>query len=349
MPTTAADVLPALGAAAAVALLCRPRVLRVGAVITSASTLLFLLVPGAVGENITRLQWMVATPLLVAFGQTPACLSRLTRRWRAALLVAVTLATAVAPGLDVVNQLSSSRDPSTAQAFYQPLVHELVAERAREPQLVGARVEVLDPRTHWSSVYVADRVPLARGWDRQADAALNPLFYTPGALDASSYTRWLHSLAVGWVAVPDTPLDYASVAEARLIASGVPALRRTWSGADWTLYRVRDATPLVDGASLVGVDPSGVTVDVPRAGAVEIRVRWDPSLVARGPGGEVLGRACLAPTATGMLLARLPSGRWLITPDLSEALTGRWASSLGSPQSTDCTGGLVGSSRARPR
>ena len=52
-------------------------------------------------------------------------------------------------------------------------------------RFVGARIEesplrvVVEPASHWSSAYLSARVPLARGWERQVDAAVNPQFYRP--------------------------------------------------------------------------------------------------------------------------------------------------------------------------
>ena len=46
---------------------------------------------------------------------------------------------------------------------------------------------------------------IARGWERQLDRKLNPLFYEDenGGLDPEAYRHWLDDLAVGFVAVPD--------------------------------------------------------------------------------------------------------------------------------------------------
>ena len=113
--------------------------------------------------------------------------------------------------------LRSSSGASAQAAYYQPLQAELESElRAAGPAAVGQRVEVVDTANHWGSAYLST-LSLARGWDRQADHAYNPIFYDDGALTAASYRHWLDSLAVGWVALPAAPLDYASVAEGRLI------------------------------------------------------------------------------------------------------------------------------------
>ena len=107
-------------------------------------------------------------------------------------------------------------------------------------------VEVVDPATHGADVYVAARYPLARGWERQVDLADNPLFYRR-TLEAGDYRTWLDSLAVDWVALPAAHLDFGSLTEGRLVASGLTYLRLTWQDADWRLYRVLHPRPIVGG------------------------------------------------------------------------------------------------------
>ena len=83
------------------------------------------------------------------------------------------------------------RDPSASAVYYRPLLAEL---RRADPS--GARIEVPFTRDHWESVFLARRYPLARGWERQLDRRLNPLFYRP-RLDAAAYGRWLRSRRSG--------------------------------------------------------------------------------------------------------------------------------------------------------
>src|SRR3569623_1127166 len=103
---------------------------------------------------------------------------------------------------------------------------------------LGQRVEVVEPATKGAARYVGETMPLARGWERQADRTANPLFYADDShpLDPASYRAWLDQLAVAYVAVPDTRRDYASVDEAKLIQGGLPYLRQVWHNEDWTLY-----------------------------------------------------------------------------------------------------------------
>ena len=138
-------------------------------------------------------------------------------------------------------------------------------------------MEVVDTANHWGSAYLSS-LSLARGWDRQVDRAVNPVFYDDGALTAASYHAWLDQLAVGWVAVPAAPLDYAAVQEAALVRGGLPYLRLTWSSHNWRLYRVQGSTALVKGAQVLSVTDGGVTMQTPAAGAVQVRIRWSAYL-----------------------------------------------------------------------
>ena len=67
-----------------------------------------------------------------------------------------------------------------------PLLDQL---EARDANL--GRTEVVPSRSHREAAALAPYVNLARGWNRQADAERNALFYTPGLLTPASY----HALA----------------------------------------------------------------------------------------------------------------------------------------------------------
>ena len=110
---------------------------------------------------------------------------------------------------------------------------------------VGQRVEVVEPQSKGGAWHIGESIPVARGWERQVDMVDNPIFYQDGALNATSYRQWLDQLAVAYVAVPNTKLDFASVDEAALIKPGLPYLAQVWHNDNWKLYRVLDAAPLV--------------------------------------------------------------------------------------------------------
>jgi hypothetical protein len=124
---------------------------------------------------------------------------------------------------------------------------------------------------------------LGRGWDRQADHADNPIFYQSTPLTAEAYHAWLHELAVGWVALPATKLDYAARAEGQLVAHGQSYLQLIWTTPQWRLYRVIDATVLVSGARVISVTGAAVTMETTRAAIVHTRIRWSPYLTTIDP------------------------------------------------------------------
>ena len=303
MPFQATDLIPAMLMCIGVALFCPTRVVRVSALLLMLALPVFLAVPGAIGNNVTRLAWICAAPIVVAYSPL--------RRWMLALVLALL---ALWPTWDVVEQVSSTAAPSTTAAFYQPLLGALASEQAGAgPRAVGERLEVLDPVNHFATVYLAGKVSLARGWDRQADVANDPIFYKDDALTAASYHQWLHELAVGWVAVPAGKLDYSAVNESKLVAGGLDYLRLVWSNESWQLYRVPDATTLAEGARVLSVEPTRITIQTSGPSAVQLRVRWSPYLTVQHLDGTLASGVCLA-NATGWLNITVPdAGSYRVT------------------------------------
>ena len=82
---------------------------------------------------------------------------------------------------------------------------------------------------------------LARGWERNEDTAVNPLFYR-AHFSAAEYRRWLHANAVRYVALPRTELDYSAKQERRVIESHPGFLHLVWSSRDWQVFAVKDPT-----------------------------------------------------------------------------------------------------------
>ena len=267
MPFHAGDVIAPGAACLGVLMTCRTRVLRVAALLLLAAIVAFFLHPGAVGQNVTRLAWIAAAPVVIAYSALP---SKRT--------VAIAAGLALWPAGDLIGQLHTSTAKSSQESFYRPVATHVSRLRAAAgPSAIGRRLEVVDTANHWGSAYLSSQ-SLARGWDRQVDRAVNPIFYRPGALTAASYRTWLDHLAVGWVALPSGGLDYASADEGALVRSGLPYLSLVWSSHDWRLYRVRAPTNLVTGARLVSVGANSLVVRTTRPGFVGIRVRWSAYL-----------------------------------------------------------------------
>ena len=156
----------------------------------------------------------------------------------------------------------------------------LAALRTELVRLGAHRVEVVAPRDHRESWYVAEEVPLARGWARQRDYVLNPLFYK-GSLGLGEYLDWLHRRGVDHIALPrHGPLDFGSTDEARVLRTGAPFLRVVWSDDDWTVYAVPAAVPIAPG--VLSSTRTALRLQA-EPGTVEVHVRWSRWLSVTGP------------------------------------------------------------------
>lgn len=275
MPMGVDDVVRGVVACAVVALVTRYQVVRIVACLSAVSLVFAYFVATPVGVNAVRFPAIFAIPVALAT-------SRL--RWRA--LVPVLAATVLLlPPMTLSDALvGGSADRAS---YFAPLNRQLLAR-----QLTG-RVEVVPTADRWESVYVARRVPLARGWMTQVDKANNEIFFDPQLMTAARYRAWLRRNAVEYVAVSRAAPAAAGVAEGALLETGLPYLSRVWQGRNWTLYAVQDATTTVSGAVLLRQDGEGVSFRATVAGDVTIRVAWSRWLTLEGPD------ACLA-----------PAGRW---------------------------------------
>ena len=146
---------------------------------------------------------------------------------------------------------------------------------------------------HWEAYRLAPRVPLARGWERQLDIADNGAVLRRPA-DRGQLRRWLHRLAVRYVAVADAPADYSARAEVRLIRGGcrtshavarLRALDACTRCAGPTGDRERCRAPDGDGPEFADAAASTARA------LVRLRVRWSPYWRLSGVSG------CVAPAA----------------------------------------------------
>jgi hypothetical protein len=283
--------------------------LRPALLLYAAAVVACFVVASPMGGNVTRLGTAFLAPALLVAPRPASAARRI-------LLIATLVAVAAWEWVDPITQAARGRgDPSTVAAYYRPLVDEL---RRRDPGT--ARVEVPFTRDHWETVYLARDFALARGWERQLDRRLNPLFYRR-RLDPAALERWLRANAVRYVALPDAPMDPAGRAEAAIVAARPSFLREAWRGSHWELFAVRDPLPLASGAARpVRLGATDVRVRARRPGPILLRVHWTPywrlaggagctarhglwtMLVARGPGTFLLS----ARFSVGRLLDRRP-------------------------------------------
>lgn len=274
---------------------------RIGATLTAAAVLAGHLWQTPLGGNTARLPLLFAVPLVAATTKLPPV----------GLAIAIGLMLWWQPPL-VASDVTGAGSRSTQAAFFAPLVEEL---EQRQPL---GRIEVVPLRDHWEATYIAEKVvPLARGWERQADVGRNQLFYS-GRLTPAAYQNWLRENAVAMVAVPQGQrLDPAGVRERDLIGTRLSYLQLIWSSRDWRLYEVAAAEPVVSRPGrLLSSDSAGVTFETDEPGRLVVRLRFSRWMTLSGPAG-----ACFGPIGewTSVTVARegryRVSSGWHVSPD----------------------------------
>lgn len=263
------------------------RLVRVAILVYAGALVASYVLSTPMGGNVNRLGALLLGPVLLCTLVAEPLTPKLWRRGMLVLLLPAIVWWQTGP---VVRDLELVEDePAVKQSFYQPLTRALEPRLALEP----ARVEVVPVASHWEAARAATEFPLARGWVRQTDRSFNPLFYAD-RLGPNRYRKWLDRLAVGYVALPDTKLDYAGRKEAALIEIGLPYLKELPVGGHWRLFKVLDPTPMVEQpARLSRLDTDGFSVVAPLPGSYLVRIRSNPywrveagfGCVAEGRGG----------------------------------------------------------------
>jgi hypothetical protein len=269
-----------LGAAAVVN--PEQRTLRLGLVLYAAVVVGSFLIASPLGGNVIRLGSGFLLPLVFLAGPSRV------RHTRVAFAVVVAAVAFWQVGEALKEARKGIDDPSAARAYYRPLVAALRARGAAD-----GRVEVPFTRNHWEAAYLARSVWLARGWERQLDRRLNPVFYRDH-LTAAQYRAWLANNGVGFVALPDAPMDPAGLGEATLVTRGVPFLRQVWHSAHWRLFRTTAPNPLVSGPARVEqLGTTHVKILALSRGDVTVRLHWTPYWRVTA------GAACASPGEDG--------------------------------------------------
>ena len=268
----------------------RARVLLWLCVVYGATTVLAYLVPSAIGDGVTRLEF-AALPLVVLALSLSA-----GRRRPPALVVA---AVALAAWLNVPPLASSfvagvSTSASDA-SYWQPAVAFL-----RAHQSPSYRVEAVDTVGHWPALHLARAgIPLARGWFRQDDFPQNAVLYRP--MTPAPYLAWLRAMAVRYVVLGDASVDYTAHDEAALLRTGRAGLPVVLRAAHLTIFQVPHPRPIVTGsasARVVFLWHSGALIDVGRAGTYRVAIRYTPYWGASS--------GCARPASDGMTRLTVP-------------------------------------------
>jgi hypothetical protein len=233
------------------------RVLRSGALVFLAASVLCVLVRSPMGSNVERYGVLLAGPLLLCA----------RGRSRAHVAIAVCAAGVWTVWGPVRETLAVAGSEATSAAYYAPAERYLLA---RGP----VRVEVPLTRSHWEAALLAPRVSLARGWEKQLDERYDGALLEP-QLSARSYERWLREQAVSYVALPDARLDPSSAREGALIERGLPYLRETFASRHWRIYRVIAPAPILTGpGTLQTLGHDSFTLRAYAVASLIVRVRF---------------------------------------------------------------------------
>ena len=271
-PTSAYLPIPLFAILCLILLPREQRVLRWGIALYGIGATIALPLETPMGGNAVRLGALFGGPvMLCALWGRPVL-----RSWFTAPLLAVGFASLGfwmwSPAVrDVIKYLE---DPAAKSAYFEPL-RQFLATLPDE-----RRIEIPFTRSHWEGAEIAPEVPLARGWLRQLDTGLNPIFYK-GKINRLTYASWLADNAVRYVALPSAKPDKSSYGERALIEKGLPYLRLRWKSDDWRVYEVLLPTPIVipQGNARVSLEQFGsdqVLLDVKKPGEAIVKVRWTP-------------------------------------------------------------------------
>ncbi len=280
-------LLASVGLTLAFLALTDDRVLRIGAALYLAGTLVSFVLVTPIGGNTTRLGAVVAGPLLLCARSRRPGGRRLAGAVGTPAVGLVVAALLVWQWYAPIREVSHSvGDPLSRTATYQGLYRFLAAHDADD-----GRIEVPFTRSHWEAAFVSTRYPLARGWETQLDAGYDKLFFHK-PLAPGTYHAWLRSLAVRYVAVAMAPPDPSSRAEVRLILGGLPFLRSVYTDRYWRVFVLADPEPLAGPpASLTTLGAQSFALRFQRPGTSVVRVRFSPywqasaGCVGRAPGG----------------------------------------------------------------
>jgi hypothetical protein len=249
------------------------------------------IIPSPLGDNWTRLSAFVFPVML---------LTASLAGFRPRRLVLFALAFAFTYNFVPYALLVPSRlDNETQQAsFWRPALGFL-----RTHDQPGYRVEVVPTAEHWEAYWIPKSgFPLARGWYRQIDTADNPALYRKH-LGVGAYRSWLRSNAVRYVLLSTTaPLDWdGGPQEARVLRSPRSGLHVVFRSANWTIYELPHATPLLTGPANPIVTAFGHTVVRGRvfaAGRYLLRAHYSPYW-------RLYGAGCAAPGPDKMTILDL--------------------------------------------
>jgi hypothetical protein len=256
----------------------RQRALRWGVALYALGSTLALAIETPMGGNAVRLGALFGGPLLLC-GLSARGWPR--RRVLLVPLVAMLAALAFWQWSPAVRDLSKAiDDPAADSDYFEPLRQYLATLPDQR------RIEIPFTRSHWEGTEIGSVAALARGWLRQLDTGLHPIFYE-GNLNEVTYASWLAENAVRYVALAGAKPDKSAYRERALIERGLPYLKLRWRSDNWRVYEVTLPAPFVipTGRANMTLEQLGsdrLLLRVIRPGNALVRVRWTPYWFAHG-------------------------------------------------------------------
>ncbi|MDQ3895443.1 MAG: hypothetical protein M3292_12430 [Actinomycetota bacterium] len=282
----------ALGAALAVRA-ARGQVMLAFFAVWALVSVVGFLVPSPFGENLTRLRVFLFPLMLLAAG-----LARFRPRWLALGACAFAFVYNVIPYAAVAARVEAR---TSTREFWMPALAFL--RRHSSPDF---RVEVVPTFDHWEAYWVPRAgYALARGWYRQLDITENGVLYRE-RLSPAAYRRWLRRMGVRFVLLPDAHLSSQGAnLEAVLLRSGRSGLARVFRSADWAIYELRPAVPLLTGAAPAHINELSherIEGAIAARGAYRLRVNYTRYWKVAA------GKVCVARAPDGMTVLRARRG-----------------------------------------
>jgi hypothetical protein len=241
-------------------------------------------VANPIGGNVARIGKLIAMPLAARFLTVS---HGIRRRVIAGLAVVMAVAW---PSLAFASSIArGASDPTQRADYYTGVLRFLRTQNA-----MTGRLEIPFTREHWESLWIAKEFPIARGWERQTDLQYNQVLYQP--LTAVRYHQWLDDNAISLVALPNAPIDYGGRAEQTLLKHPPSYLRPVWHDANWQVWQVVGAKPIVTGsATMAALDSSSLSLSFAHAGSAVVRIHG--SALWRVTDGD----GCVSTTPEGWL------------------------------------------------
>jgi hypothetical protein len=245
----------------------RARGLRGILVVYLLTVIAVYVIPTGLGHDIGRLR-QLALPL--------ALLVAALRRWRPLPLA---LAAVILAGAWNIIPLAGGWADAAGDRSSNPLVWKQPVEYLHSHLTTGYRVEAVDTSQHWPALYLARAdIPLVRGWFRQDDRPVAGLLYGHHYTSAQ-YVAWLRRLGVQYVVLTNSPTDFSSRREAKLIRSGDTGLKKVFATREIAIFAVPQPQPIVSGPGrpkILALRESRLVLHLSRGGTYSIAVRWSP-------------------------------------------------------------------------